>query len=277
MSPSAHFRAGFGALSLTLAVAASAVAQDAAGPPLHVVEIGSGETTIVVLHGGPATRHNYLRPEWDRLADVGRVVYYDQRGCGMSMRVGPYTWDQHVRDLHDLLETLRPAGPVVLAGSSWGSVLALLYAHSHPEHIAGLVLSGLAEGLWDDADDRAWREAALRMPRRAGVELVRDSVTVANRNPSPLSQRMGEACIAVRNATLESFRTTAPLRESLRDVRVPTLIFRGLTPDTPGDASVDFADVLTDSRVVPLTAGHDPWFEQPDLFFTAAKKFIVGL
>lgn len=44
--------------------------------------------TIVVLHGGPGATHDYLRPEWDRLAAVGRVIYYDQRGWARARARG---------------------------------------------------------------------------------------------------------------------------------------------------------------------------------------------
>lgn len=109
---------------------------------LHRVELGAGPATVLVLHGGPGFAHGYLRPEWDALARRYRVVYYDQRGCGRSVRRGPYGWQQHVADLHGLVLHYRTKGPVVLAGSSWGSLLALLYAWKHPEQATALVLSG---------------------------------------------------------------------------------------------------------------------------------------
>jgi len=110
---------------------------------LHAVEHGAGRVTIIVLHGGPGVSHQYLRPEWDTLGRRHRMVFYDQRGCGRSLRRGPYHWEQHVADLHTLVVHYRSQGPVVLAGSSWGSWLALLYAWRHPHQAAALVLSGL--------------------------------------------------------------------------------------------------------------------------------------
>ncbi len=44
-------------------------------PALGFVEVGAGSPTLVVLHGGPAATHSYLRPEWDRLAKGRRVLY----------------------------------------------------------------------------------------------------------------------------------------------------------------------------------------------------------
>ena len=46
--------------------------------------VGDGDP-VVVLHGGPGTvDHTYLLPAMDRLADLTRLVYFDQRGHGRS-------------------------------------------------------------------------------------------------------------------------------------------------------------------------------------------------
>jgi proline iminopeptidase len=50
---------------------------------LYVREVGSG-LPIIVLHGGPDFDSEYFLPELDRLADLGRLIYYDQRGRGRS-------------------------------------------------------------------------------------------------------------------------------------------------------------------------------------------------
>jgi pimeloyl-ACP methyl ester carboxylesterase len=118
-------------------------AQVAVTFPLHVVRVGSGASAIVLLHGGPGIRHNYLRPEWDTLSDLARLIYHDQRGCGLSTRRGPHHWRQHVADLDALILRESPQSGVILAGSSWGSYLALLYAHEHPTRVKALILSDL--------------------------------------------------------------------------------------------------------------------------------------
>src|SRR5262245_23328961 len=50
---------------------------------LYARTIGKGQPTIV-LHGGPDFDHAYLLPDLDRLQDVLQLVYYDQRGRGLS-------------------------------------------------------------------------------------------------------------------------------------------------------------------------------------------------
>ena len=38
----------------------------------------------MVLHGGPGAHHDYLLPQYDRLAKRRSLFYYDQRGGGRS-------------------------------------------------------------------------------------------------------------------------------------------------------------------------------------------------
>ena len=50
---------------------------------LYTREIGDGPPAIV-LHGGPDFDSGYLLPDLDRLKDLCRLIYYDQRGRGKS-------------------------------------------------------------------------------------------------------------------------------------------------------------------------------------------------
>jgi len=53
------------------------------GIQLFVETEGNG-TPLVLLHGGPGTTHHYFHPHFSRAAEFSRVIYYDQRGCGLS-------------------------------------------------------------------------------------------------------------------------------------------------------------------------------------------------
>src|SRR5437879_11380621 len=68
---------------------------------------------VVLLHGGPGAHHDYLLPQYDRLAGDGgsrgarggrALLYYDQRGGGRSpvARDTPVGWREHVADLEAL-------------------------------------------------------------------------------------------------------------------------------------------------------------------------------
>lgn len=90
-------------------------------PALAYWTIGNGPDIVIVLHGGPAAGHSYLRPEWDSLSKVAKVVYFDQRGCGKSEKAPCYSWREQVADVKRVITHLKQNGKVVLAGSSWAS------------------------------------------------------------------------------------------------------------------------------------------------------------
>jgi pimeloyl-ACP methyl ester carboxylesterase len=147
--------------------------------PIAYWEVGQDGATTIVLHGGPGIPHGYLRPEFDRLTAVGRVVYYDQRGCGRSTREDAASWEDHVADLDRLIDRVGGA-PVYLAGSSWGSYLALLFAVRHPERVRALVLGSPPPWSWGDRwvdlDDR-WE----RLPVEQREALLRRLISHAER------------------------------------------------------------------------------------------------
>jgi pimeloyl-ACP methyl ester carboxylesterase len=64
-----------------------------------------------------------------------RMVLYDQRSHGRSERSGidNATIDQLGHDLHTVIETLVPDGPVVLVGHSMGGMTVMSLAESFPE------------------------------------------------------------------------------------------------------------------------------------------------
>jgi len=108
---------------------------------LYARTIGRGRPTIV-LHGGPDFDHAYLLPDLDRLDDVLRLIYYDQRGRGRSAdNVQPQsvTLSSEVEDIETVRRHFGLDAPVLLA-HSWGTVLALEYAVRHPTSASHLVL-----------------------------------------------------------------------------------------------------------------------------------------
>jgi len=68
-----------------------------------------------------------------------RVVAYDRAGIGASDPVWPLDVSTQADDLAAVIRATGN-GPSVVAGHSWGGLLAQLVAMQHPELIAGLVL-----------------------------------------------------------------------------------------------------------------------------------------
>ena len=74
-------------LLLLITLSINSFAQDGfipGKPALAYWSVGNKAETVIMLHGGPAAAHKYLRPEFDALKKVAKVIYYDQRGCGAS-------------------------------------------------------------------------------------------------------------------------------------------------------------------------------------------------
>jgi pimeloyl-ACP methyl ester carboxylesterase len=143
--------AGMFCLTLSLAMAGQVSAQPASAQPsptlvsvagrqVEVVQMGKGSPTLVLESGGGETvaQWNGILPE---LAKQTRVISYSRAGFGRSSAsANPGSPQLSVAELHQLLQALGEKGPVVIAGHSWGGLLARLYASTFPEEVAGLVL-----------------------------------------------------------------------------------------------------------------------------------------
>lgn len=116
---------------------------DIEGYRFHGETVGDpGDPTVIVLHGGPGGDYRSLLPLRD-LADQYFVVFYDQRGTGLSPRVGEeqLTVERYVADLELLIDRFSTDDPALLIGHSWGAMLASTYIGRRPETIAAAVLA----------------------------------------------------------------------------------------------------------------------------------------
>ena len=118
------------------------------GHMLYVEECAAVDgLPVVFLHGGPGSG---CSPNQRRLFDPARyrAILVDQRGCGRSRPLGhtrANTTAHLVADLEYLREALGISRWLVFGGS-WGGLLALAYAQSHPERVLGMVLRGIFLG-----------------------------------------------------------------------------------------------------------------------------------
>lgn len=116
---------------------------------LYCEQEGEG-VPLVLINGGPGGTHHGFHPHFSRAKDFARIIYYDQRGCGLSdyKPEKGYTVDQAVDDLDRLRRALSVDQWVVL-GFSYGGFLAQCYATKYPENLKGLVLVGSSIGFLD--------------------------------------------------------------------------------------------------------------------------------
>ncbi len=124
--------------------------QDASIPRLalngytyHSESFGAADKPVLmVLHGGPGADYRYLL-NLKALADEYHVVFYDQRGTGLSPRVpaDQITLQTFVDDLDALVTHFGKGRPVHLLGHSWGAMLASAYTGAHPGKVNRLILA----------------------------------------------------------------------------------------------------------------------------------------
>jgi pimeloyl-ACP methyl ester carboxylesterase len=86
----------------------------------------------------------------DRLAGMGRLILFDKRGTGLSDRVaGVPTLEQRADDIAAVMDAAGSAGAAITAWGE-GAAIAAMFAATHPERVAALVLGSLSAKVADD-------------------------------------------------------------------------------------------------------------------------------
>ncbi|MFQ5944511.1 MAG: alpha/beta hydrolase, partial [Anaerolineales bacterium] len=113
------------------------------GVVLHGETFGNPENpTVIAVHGGPGWDYRSLLPI-KALSNEYFVVFYDQRGTGLSPRVDDdeMTFEAYLADLDALVDRYSPGRPVNLIGHSFGGQLVSSYVGRHPDKVAGVILA----------------------------------------------------------------------------------------------------------------------------------------
>ncbi|MBP1656825.1 MAG: alpha/beta hydrolase fold protein [Bacteroidetes bacterium] len=127
------------------------------GTQLHSETFGNpDDPLLVVLHGGPGGDYRSLLNCNKFSADGFFVVFYDQRGSGLSRRHNReiYTTQLFIDDLDAVIKYYRRRADqkVVLLGQSWGAMLATAYVNEHPDVVSGVVMIEPGGFTWPDAE-----------------------------------------------------------------------------------------------------------------------------
>jgi proline iminopeptidase len=143
------------------------------GAQLHSEAFGPPDSAmIVVLHGGPGGDYRHLL-NCREFANQGyRVVFYDQRGSGLSERFPKSSYNS-MKIITDELDGViahyrtSQAQKVFLLGHSWGAMLATAYVNEHSAAIAGLILCEPGGFIWQDVLDYVGRTREFEITSEA--------------------------------------------------------------------------------------------------------------
>lgn len=259
---------------------------------LHCTEEGEGYP-LLVHHGGPGLDHNVITPHLQPMAQHLRLISFDHRGAGRSAQpqgVDPYHIDSFVKDIEGLAKILG-LERFALLGHSFGGLVALHFALTHPQALSHLILvsTPFSHHYIEDA------EAALL--QCLDQESLSELSALQAEDPSPRLMRRSLELLAplyfkeperVAGLGLDSVRfgpetqtvwESLPdfdLRPRLREVQTPTLVVSGAH-----DRAVTTEHVQEAARAIPQmklvtmeNSGHYPFIEEPEAFHAAVLEFL---
>jgi proline iminopeptidase len=254
---------------------------------------------VALLHGGPGL-WDYLYPVARLLDDTTTVHRFDQRGCGRSAPSDDQRIDRLVADLEALRRHWGYDRWIVI-GHSFGAMLALAYAWSHPDRVASLgYLCGTGLGDWKTAyrAERTHRMTARQRVRLAELSALSQRSVVEEREFRALAwftdhadrkrawdwARQDAAAPYPINwaancrlgAEADSWPDSTVRRRCLQ-ITAPVALIHGAGDPRPVTAVVALADALPNGRLHVLEdAGHHPWRERKDTLREVLRTLQPG-
>lgn len=119
------------------------------GTLLHSEAFGnSNDPMIIAIHGGPGGDYRSILNLKEFTNEAFYVVFYDQRGSGLSQRhdaeENVFSVELFVSDLDAIINYYGSndvSQEIYLIGHEWGALIATAYVNQHPEKISGLILN----------------------------------------------------------------------------------------------------------------------------------------
>jgi pimeloyl-ACP methyl ester carboxylesterase len=243
--------------------------------------VSRGDPAVVLIHGA-AFDHSVWQWQSRSLAHHGLTVLApDLPGHGRS----PGPLRHSVAALADWVAALiESAGfeRAAVVGQSMGSLVALETALKHPQRVAKLGLVGTAAPMPVSAPFLA----AARDDSPAGLDMqitwghARGALLATSPVPGTSLHRASRALTAhahggVQHADLEACNTYVPSMDSIRALKVPTLVVVGRRDQmTPQKAGRALAAEIPGAKLVTLDAGHSMMSEAPRELLQALKEFL---
>lgn len=231
---------------------------DINGAKIWATTQGDGIPVLLCL-GGPGCP-DYLGPVADMIADIARVIRYEQRGCGRSDRTPPYNLDTDLQDM-EVIREYYGADRWIVGGHSWGANLASAYALTHREKALGLInISG--SGFQHDMD---WRTEKERGRQERG-------------------ERWPEAALDMNEEVMEQileswydFIKTPNLWKNISQLDVPALFVYGKQDIRPVWPVLQLASLMPNVRLKIMDGEHFMWLTQAEELERLLRGFIQSI
>ena len=255
---------------------------------MKFVDVGSDAPLVIVP--GIQGRWEWMKPAVDALARRCRVITFslaDEPTCGGRFDAA-HGFDSYVEQVKEAMD-LAGVASAVIAGVSYGGLVAAAFAARYPERTAGLVLVSAIPPRWvPDARIRFYLRAplllsplfligSLRMFKeiaaaRSGV--LPGMATAVRHGLNALAHMLSPTRMARRVQLLESVQ----LDRDLAGVRVPTLVVTGdaaLDNIVPVRLTEEYVRMWPHAeRATIARTGHIGLITRPDAFTAAVGSFV---
>jgi pimeloyl-ACP methyl ester carboxylesterase len=260
---------------------------------LHVVQGGTGQQTVVLIHGNAGNVHDFEYGVAELLSKSYRVIGFDRPGHGKSARPGgkAASVEDQARMLHEALQNLGVNNPILM-GHSWGASLALCYALKYPAETSGLVL--LAPAAFPDADPNSLLRAVVKTPLIGELSLMFAKTLMGDDRlrhelerafyPQPVPENYLKIATStwLRRKQLRAYLEDEwSLNTSLRrmsrhygELRMPVVIVTGDQDQvvSPKENAYRLKEAIPQAQLVELKgAGHEIPLTRPDGVYSALK------
>ena len=250
------------------------------GCRLSVFLQGDVELPPVLFIHSIGLDHSMWDGQVDALARRNRIIRYDSRGHGKSdVPRGEYSIEMLGQDA---LAVLDAAGleRASVVGSSIGGMTALWLAARHPARVRQLVLANTTAHI---GRPEMWNER-IRQVRDGGMAAVAEATAARWLSSAFKDQRPREAQHFVDRLSATSpagfsgmcaVLRDVDLRDSLKQIEVPTLVIGAGGSGPEASAAARLADAITGSRFCRVPqGGHLSNLESPDAFNAALIQFL---
>jgi class 3 adenylate cyclase len=227
-----------------------------------------------------------------KIGSLGRLIYFDPRGMGSSDRIGGGQLPTLESQMADVLSVMDAVGSdrAALLGFDASGPLAILFAATHPERTAALVVYG-SESANNSAPDypggwtvEQWDAYLEDLEHRWGQ---RDYVREFMKMMAPsltLDEQTLETYTSMFRMTggpgtahvLETMWRETDVRDVLPAVHVPTLVLHRTDDQAYPIAGARFtAEHIAGSRFVELPGGdHLSWEGDTDMLISEIDRFL---